>query len=129
MGEVKLADFGLARFRNDDDEQYTSNVVTLWYRPPELLFGAKKYDDSVDMWSIGCVFAEMLTASPAFPGNTEIDQIERIFRLCGSPTKENWPAFNELPGAQKIRLKAHYDNVLETHFQKYLQPLQILVVC
>ena len=53
LGEVRLADFGLARFRNEDDMQYTSNVVTLWYRPPELLFGAKKYDDSIDMWSVG----------------------------------------------------------------------------
>lgn len=117
-GEVKLADFGLARFVNDDAE-YTANVVTLWYRPPELLFGAKKYSTAVDIWSIGCVFAEMLTSAPAFPGATEIDQIERIFKVCGSPTPETWPGFSKLPGAQKIKLRTTYPRTFRQKFGKY----------
>lgn len=117
-GDVKLADFGLARFVNDDAE-YTANVVTLWYRPPELLFGAKKYGPAVDMWSIGCVFAEMLTSAPAFPGATEIDQIERIFKVCGSPTPATWPGFSKLPGAQKIKLRTTYPRTFRQKFGKY----------
>ncbi|SPR00011.1 unnamed protein product (mitochondrion) [Plasmodiophora brassicae] len=117
-GEVKLADFGLARFVNTDEE-YTSNVVTLWYRPPELLYGARKYGPAVDMWSIGCVFAEMLTAAPAFPGATELDQIDRIFRLCGTPTPESWPGFTKLPGYQKLRMKNVYPRTFEARFAKY----------
>ena len=66
-----------------------------------------------------CVFAEMLTAAPAFPGATEIDQIERIFKLCGSPTPDTWPEFSSLPGAQRIRLRTTYPRQFDQKFSKY----------
>ena len=84
-GNVKLADFGLATRRLPEDrEPLTSAVVTLWYRPPELLLGATKYDEGVDMWSAGCLLAELLLGKPAFQGQTEVEQLHRIFQTCGS---------------------------------------------
>ena len=84
-GNVKLADFGLATRRLPEDrEPLTSTVVTLWYRPPELLLGATKYDEGVDMWSVGCLLAELLLGKPAFQGQTEVEQLHRIFQTCGS---------------------------------------------
>lgn len=73
-------------------------VVTLWYRPPDVLFGAKLYSTSIDMWSAGCIFAELANAGrPLFPGNDVDDQLKRIFRLLGTPTEEQWPAMTKLP--------------------------------
>ena len=92
-GELKLADFGLARPKNTQfHSAYTNRVITLWYRPPELLFGAVRYDTAVDMWSAGCILAELIAKKPIFPGRNEVDQIELITKLCGSPTPETWPA-------------------------------------
>jgi cyclin-dependent kinase 12/13 len=94
-GELKLADFGLARPYNQTTGNYTNRVITLWYRPPELLIGATQYGPAVDMWSVGCIMAELLSRKPVFPGRNEIDQIELIFKMCGTPTKESWPALFE----------------------------------
>jgi len=72
-------------------------VVTLWYRAPEILLGGKHYSVGVDMWSIGCIFAELVTKQPLFPGDSEIDQLYRIFRVCGTPTEAIWPGVSKLP--------------------------------
>jgi serine/threonine protein kinase len=94
---VKLADFGLARLSAIPNGPYTFEVVTLWYRAPELLLGANRYSTSVDVWSIGCIFAEMATGMPLFPGRSDIDQIFKIFQRKGTPNGENWPAVTRLP--------------------------------
>ncbi|ONM33186.1 hypothetical protein ZEAMMB73_Zm00001d041514 [Zea mays] len=90
-GELKVADFGLANlFAPAPAAPLTSRVVTLWYRPPELLLGATAYEPSVDLWSAGCVFAEMHARRPVLQGRTEVEQIHRIFKLCGSPPEDFW---------------------------------------
>eukprot|EP01038_Epipyxis_sp_PR26KG_P013244 gene13244-17750_t len=90
-GQVKLADFGLARCFSSPDNM-TSEVVTSWYRAPELLFGAKFYSVGIDIWAIGCIFAEMILRTPLFPGDSsDIDQLAKIFNVLGTPTKSNWP--------------------------------------
>ncbi|CEG47103.1 cmgc cdk crk7 protein kinase [Plasmopara halstedii] len=92
---LKVADFGLARSLRGD-QLFTNKVVTLWYRPPELLLGATSYDASIDMWSIGCVFAELYIGHPIFQGKTELEQITKIFDICGTPTTESWPDYKFL---------------------------------
>ena len=79
-GNLKLADFGLARAFGVPLRTYTHEVVTLWYRAPEILLGGRQYSTGVDMWSVGCIFAEMCTRKPLFPGDSEIDEIFKIFR-------------------------------------------------
>jgi len=90
-GNLKLADFGLARAFGVPIRTYTHEVVTLWYRAPEILLGGKQYATAVDIWSIGCIFAEMVMRVPLFPGDSEIDELFRIFRTLGTPTEEMWP--------------------------------------
>ncbi|XP_052197580.1 cyclin-dependent kinase C-2-like [Diospyros lotus] len=97
-GNLKLADFGLARsFSNDHNGNLTNRVITLWYRPPELLLGTTKYGPAVDMWSVGCIFAELLHGKPIFPGKDEPEQINKIFELCGAPDESNWPGVSKIP--------------------------------
>lgn len=96
-GEVKLADFGLARNFSDPYRVMTSNVITRWYRPPELLFGAKHYSGAVDVWSVGLVFAELVLRTPYLAANTEFEQINLICQAVGTPTEENWPGVSKLP--------------------------------
>ncbi|KAG9509672.1 Cyclin-dependent kinase 3, partial [Fragariocoptes setiger] len=96
-GRIKLADFGLARPISLPLHIFTNQVVTLWYRAPELLLGQNLYGPAVDMWSLGCIFAEMLTKRPLFPGKSEIDQLFRIFRTLGTPTEDEWPGVSSLP--------------------------------
>jgi serine/threonine protein kinase len=91
-GQVKLIDFGLARAFNLPLKDYTHEVVTLWYRAPEVLLGEKTYTPSIDLWSIGTIMAEMSErARPLLPGDSEIDQLFRCFRLLGTPDSELWP--------------------------------------
>ncbi|KAL5706950.1 [pyruvate dehydrogenase (acetyl-transferring)] kinase [Ranunculus cassubicifolius] len=98
QGNLKLADFGLARFfANDHNGNLTNRVITLWYRPPELLLGTTKYGPAVDMWSVGCIFAELLDGKAILPGKTEAEQLEKIFDLCGSPDENNWPGCTKIP--------------------------------
>lgn len=97
MGNIKLADFGLARSIGLPIRTYTHEVVTLWYRSPELLLKTTHYGPSVDLWSLGCIFAEMQTNRIMFPGDSEIDQIYRIFRTLGTPDDITWPEFREMP--------------------------------
>ncbi|XP_023242571.1 cyclin-dependent kinase 2-like [Centruroides sculpturatus] len=96
-GNIKLADFGLARAFGVPLRSYTHEVVTLWYRAPEILLGTKFYSTSVDVWSIGCIFAEMLTRRALFPGDSEIDQLFRVFRTLGTPDDRIWPGVSHLP--------------------------------
>ena len=94
---LKLADFGLARAFGLPVRAYTHEVVTLWYRAPEILLGAKHYSTPVDVWSIGCIFAEMVNGRPLFPGDSEIDELFKIFRLLGTPDARSWPGVDALP--------------------------------
>ncbi|KLO16731.1 Pkinase-domain-containing protein [Schizopora paradoxa] len=95
---LKLADFGLARAFGIPLRTYTHEVVTLWYRAPEVLLGSRHYSTAIDMWSVGCIFAEMvLRGAPLFPGDSEIDQIFKIFRILGTPSEESWPGVSQLP--------------------------------
>ncbi|KII90384.1 hypothetical protein PLICRDRAFT_38903 [Plicaturopsis crispa FD-325 SS-3] len=95
---LKLADFGLARAFGIPMRTYTHEVVTLWYRAPEVLLGSRHYSTGIDMWSVGCIFAEMIMKGiPLFPGDSEIDQIFRIFRVLGTPNEQTWPGVSNLP--------------------------------
>ncbi|SBT37324.1 protein kinase 5 [Plasmodium ovale wallikeri] len=90
-GELKIADFGLARAFGIPVRKYTHEVVTLWYRAPDVLMGSKKYSTPIDIWSVGCIFAEMVNGRPLFPGVSETDQLMRIFKILGTPNSKNWP--------------------------------------
>jgi len=96
-GDLKIADFGLARQYSIPLPTYTHEVVTLWYRAPEVLLGQKEYSLAVDLWSIGCIFAETVTFAPLFPGDCEIDQIFNIFRILGTPDESAWNGVTLLP--------------------------------
>ena len=97
-GVLKLSRFGLARpFLEDDCRTYTHEVVTLWYRAPEILLGAGHYSSAVDMWSVGTIIPEMVTGHPLFPGDSEIDQLFKTFRLLGTPKEAAWPGVTRLP--------------------------------
>ena len=125
-GQIKIADFGMARYYGDPPPKLTQLVVTLWYRAPELLLGADKYGAEVDMWSVGCIFAELLKKEPVLQGKNEVDQLTRvpfhacptpkrkdtnyvkqIFELCGIPTEATWPGFKRLPNARSLRLPSN----------------------
>eukprot|EP01067_Filipodium_phascolosomae_P001333 Filipodium_phascolosomae@DN1902_c0_g1_i1.p1 len=97
QGALKLADFGLARAFGIPVRSYTHEVVTLWYRAPDVLMGSRKYSTPVDIWSVGCIFAEMSNGKPLFPGSSEQDQLLKIFRILGTPTEASWPSVIELP--------------------------------
>jgi cyclin-dependent kinase len=94
---LKIADFGLARGYGIPVKNYTHEVVTLWYRPPDVLLGNKTYGTTVDMWSIGTIFAEMATGKPLFTGNSENDQLKKIFEIMGTPTDNYASSLRELP--------------------------------
>ena len=94
---VKICDFGLARAFTVPLRDYTHEVVTLWYRAPEILLGSKFYSLPIDIWSTGCIIAEMITMHPLFPGDAEIDQLFKIFKVLGTPTEENFPDVTQLP--------------------------------
>lgn len=96
-GVLKIGDFGLARFFGSPNRPYSHQVVTRWYRCPELLFGARSYGTGVDMWAVGCILAEMLVRCPYFPGDSDLDQLTRIFQALGTPTEETWKDMAKLP--------------------------------
>eukprot|EP01107_Rhizomastix_libera_P009513 TRINITY_DN2560_c0_g1_i1.p1 TRINITY_DN2560_c0_g1~~TRINITY_DN2560_c0_g1_i1.p1 ORF type:complete len:270 (-),score=52.57 TRINITY_DN2560_c0_g1_i1:51-860(-) len=96
-GELKLADFGLARAFGIPVRSYSHEVVTLWYRAPDVLMGSHKYNTSIDMWSVGCIFAEMVTGRALFPGANAPDQLQKIFKILGTPNETIWPGVSELP--------------------------------
>lgn len=101
-GILKVGDFGLAREYGSPLKEYTSIVVTLWYRAPELLLGCKEYSTPIDVWSCGCIFAELLAMSALFPGKSEVDQLNRIFKDLGTPNERVWPGYDQLPLVKKM---------------------------
>ncbi|KAG9302799.1 hypothetical protein G9A89_009576 [Geosiphon pyriformis] len=117
QGILKIADFGLSRPMQD--KSLTGCVVTRWYRPPELLLGEKRYTTAIDMWAVGCVFAEMLKGKPILPGRSDFDQLEIIFQLCGSPTEESWPNWKELPLSKDVKAPGNYQRVVRSEYDSY----------
>ncbi|XP_054982360.1 cyclin-dependent kinase 20 isoform X4 [Sorex araneus] len=105
-GQLKIADFGLARvFSPDGSRLYTHQVATRWYRAPELLYGARQYDQGVDLWAVGCILGELLNGSPLFPGENDIEQLCCVLRVLGTPNPQIWPEITELPDYNKISFK------------------------
>ena len=94
QGQLKLGDFGLARAFGIPVNTFSNEVVTLWYRAPDVLLGSRTYNTSIDIWSAGCIMAEMFTGRPLFPGTTNEDQLLRIFRLMGTPSERSWPGIS-----------------------------------
>lgn len=116
-GILKMADFGLANFCDSGNRQpLTSRVVTLWYRPPELLLGSTDYGAYIDLWSVGCAFAELLVGKPVLQGRTEVEQLHKIFKLCGSPPEEYWKK-SKLPHATLFKPQQPYDSTLRETFK------------
>mmetsp|Transcript_15840 Transcript_15840/g.31001 ORF Transcript_15840/g.31001 Transcript_15840/m.31001 type:complete len:325 (+) Transcript_15840:101-1075(+) len=103
-GELKLADFGLARGFGIPVRKYTHEVVTLWYRPPDVLLGSTTYSTQIDIWGIGCIFGEMVTGRPLFCGASDKDQLLKIYSILGSPTRKSWPGMVELPEFKNFNL-------------------------
>ncbi|KAG9390509.1 cyclin-dependent kinase liike [Carpediemonas membranifera] len=96
-GTLKVGDFGLVRAFSVPMRVYTHEVVTLWYRAPEILLGSKHYTTSVDTWSVGAILAEMATSKPLFPGDSQIGELFQIFQVLGTPTEATWPGVSKLP--------------------------------
>ncbi|XP_031381590.1 probable serine/threonine-protein kinase At1g54610 [Punica granatum] len=123
-GILKIADFGLASFFDPNRSvPLTSRVVTLWYRPPELLLGASQYGVEVDLWSTGCILGELYTGKPILPGKTEVEQLHKIFKLCGSPSDDYWRKLH-LPHSAVFRPPQHYRRCITDIF-KELPPVAI----
>ncbi|KAF5736939.1 serine/threonine-protein kinase [Tripterygium wilfordii] len=121
-GILKIADFGLASFFDPNHKlPMTSRVVTLWYRPPELLLGATDYGVGVDLWSAGCILAELLAGKPIMPGRTEVEQLHKIFKLCGSPSDEYWKK-SKLPHATIFKPQQSYKRCIAETFKDFPQP-------
>ncbi|KAK4393146.1 protein IMPAIRED IN BABA-INDUCED STERILITY 1 [Sesamum angolense] len=118
-GILKIADFGLANFMRPKNKQpLTSRVVTLWYRPPELLLGSTNYAESVDLWSIGCVFAELFIGRPLLKARTEVEQLHKIFKLCGSPPDDYWKR-SKLPLAAMFKPQQPYESTLRERCKEF----------
>ncbi|KAJ2416796.1 serine/threonine protein kinase, CMGC, CDC2/CDK sub [Coemansia sp. IMI 209128] len=119
-GRLYIADFGLARsFNPDDKKDMTKCVVTRWYRPPELLLGERKYSTAIDMWGIGCIFAEMLVGKPVFQGSTDLNQIEQVMRVCGSPHDSLWPGWRDMPDCKQVDEFANYPRRVREEFARF----------
>ncbi|PIN14820.1 Cdc2-related protein kinase [Handroanthus impetiginosus] len=118
-GILKLADFGLSNFmRPKNKRPLTSRVVTLWYRPPELLLGSTNYGEAVDLWSVGCVFAELFIGRPLLKGRTEVEQLHKIFKLCGSPADDYWKR-SKLPLASMFKPQHPYESTLRERCKEF----------
>lgn len=116
-GFLKLSDFGLAK-KIDINTSNSPSVVSLWYRPPELLFGCDNQTTSIDIWSLGCIFGEMLIGNPIFCGQSEIEQIDLIIKLLGTPNESNWPDLKNLKFFSMFSLKKNSKNSLKENFSK-----------
>ncbi|TMW96115.1 hypothetical protein EJD97_007908 [Solanum chilense] len=126
-GVLKIADFGLASFFDPRQSQpLTSRVVTLWYRPPELLLGATYYGTAVDLWSAGCILAELYSGKPIMPGRTEVEQLHKIFKLCGSPSEEYWKK-SRLPHATIFKPQQPYRRCVAETFKEFPAPALALI--
>ena len=151
-GSLRIADFGLARSfdpssavisesatdSRSKDRRYTNCVVTRWYRPPELLLGARHYGGEIDIWGVGyvsvcthkspgrlfdiklisCVLGEMFLRHPILPGTSDLDQLEKIWQMCGTPHQLSWPNFDALPGCEGVKHHNQYPKRLNTVFEQ-----------
>ncbi|KAG4993038.1 hypothetical protein JHK86_029865 [Glycine max] len=118
-GNLKIGDFGLSIVCDPDKKQpLTSRVVTLWYRAPELLLGATDYGAAIDMWSVGCILAELLVGKPIMPGRTEVEQMHKIFKLCGSPSEDYWQR-TKLPHATSFKPQHPYNRQVSETFKNF----------
>ncbi|KAJ6384386.1 hypothetical protein OIU78_027657 [Salix suchowensis] len=118
-GILRIADFGLASFFDPNHKHpMTSRVVTLWYRPPELLLGATDYGVGIDLWSAGCILAELLAGKPIIPGRTEVEQLHKIYKLCGSPSDEYWKK-SKLPNATLFKPREPYKRCIRETFKDF----------
>ncbi|KAJ0794812.1 putative protein-serine/threonine kinase CMGC-CDK-CRK7-CDK9 family [Helianthus annuus] len=118
-GVLKITDFGLAYFYDPQNKQpMTSHVVTLWYRSPELLLGATNYGVGVDMSSVGCILAELLAGKPIMAGRIEVEQLHKIFNLCGSPSEEYWKR-HRLPNATSFKPRQPYKRCTAEVFKEF----------
>ncbi|XP_035388003.1 cyclin-dependent kinase 10 isoform X2 [Electrophorus electricus] len=115
-GCVKIADFGLARVYGVPQQPMTPKVVTLWYRAPELLLGTKTQTTALDMWAVGCVLAELLAHKPLLPGSSEVQQLDLIVQLLGTPNDNIWPGFSRLPLSGQYSLRKQPYNNLKNKF-------------
>ncbi|KAI4388852.1 hypothetical protein MLD38_001145 [Melastoma candidum] len=126
-GVLKIGDFGLATFFHPDQKQpLTTRVVTLWYRAPELLLGATQYGVGVDLWSTGCILAELFAGEPIMPGRTEVEQLHKIFKLCGSLPGDYW-LNNRFPNATTYRSQVQYKRRLAEKFTN-LPPVAVALI-
>ncbi|XP_062969706.1 cyclin-dependent kinase 18 isoform X8 [Cynocephalus volans] len=114
-GELKLADFGLARAKSVPTKTYSNEVVTLWYRPPDVLLGSTEYSTPIDMWGVGCIHYEMATGRPLFPGSTVKEELYLIFRLLGTPTEETWPRVTALSEFRAYNFPRYLPQPLISH--------------
>ncbi len=122
---LKVADFGLARrlsLRSSGEgssaeDALTNKVITLWYRPPELLLGSRQYGPAVDLWGVGCIMAELLTGRPTFHGKNEMEQVNMIFKVCGTPNEKSWPNHKNLAYYEKMLPSVSYPDVLDSHLR------------
>ncbi|XP_063778558.1 cyclin-dependent kinase 13 [Pseudophryne corroboree] len=116
-GQIKLADFGLARlYSSEESRPYTNKVITLWYRPPELLLGEERYTPAIDVWSCGCILGELFTKKPIFQANQELAQLELISRMCGCPCPAVWPDVIKLPYFNTMKPKKQYRRKIREEF-------------
>ena len=116
-GEIKLGDFGLGLLMTEERKNYTNPVVTISYRAPELLLGSNNYTPAIDLWSVGCCFAELLNSGPIFKSYKEQKLIEEIFQKCGAGTDENWPGVSSLRFYDSLKPTKMYPRVLESLFK------------
>lgn len=113
---LKLTDFGLTRETRDFYGKYTNNVITIWYRPLEVIFGEEKYTTAVDMWSLGCILAEIMTKTPLFPGRDDFDQVNKIVDICGTPSSE---LFENLCRWKDFKFKEKTENKIDEIFKLF----------
>lgn len=117
-GILKLADFGLSRYTSDTGNALTNNVVTRWFRPPELLLGERYYSYSIDMWGVGCVFAQMLVSKAILRGNSDLEQLQLIFELCGSPNDQTMPGWQDYPNSNIFEFPPSSPSRIKERFYK-----------
>ena len=132
-GQLKYADFGLARFYTKSRQlDYTNRVITIWYRPPELLLGETQYGPAVDIWSAACVFMEMFTRKAVFPGEGgELSQLEKVYNVLGTPIRSEWPRVVDLPWFELMTPTTRKPRQFETMFSTILseQAMELIKWC
>ncbi|PGH12404.1 CMGC/CDK/CRK7 protein kinase [Polytolypa hystricis UAMH7299] len=130
QGQLKFADFGLARFFSKSQQlDYTNRVITIWYRPPELLLGETRYGPAVDIWSAACVYMEMFTKKAVFPGEGgEISQLDKLYNSLGTPTRSDWPDIVEMPWFELLRPKERKKRAFEDLYRDFISPAALDLV-